>query len=363
MENEFSNADLRTGHLSMKGLIFTFLALFIIGGLVTGLVISLQRELRIAFMSDRDGNNEIYVMEVDGSGVINLTKNEAQDGFPGWSDSKRTIAFLTTRESTSVSIYQMNDHGRRLKALVTDKPIIATSPAWSPDGEWIAFDSGLSGQSDVYLINVKTGDVKNLTDHPASDRFYGWAPDSDQILVVSNRGDLSINNPAIYITRLGGSDFVQLTEIDSANALPSWSPDGKRIAFTSDRDGNADIYVMDSNGDNLIRITDDPKFEGFPLWSPDGTKILYVSVDGEDEKANSEIYLMNADGSDKRNLTNNPGQDGLSWEFSWSPDGSQILFTTDRDGNIEIYVMDADGGNLTNLTNNPATDRSPSWIK
>ncbi|OGO16979.1 MAG: hypothetical protein A2Z14_02040 [Chloroflexi bacterium RBG_16_48_8] len=363
MENEFLNAELRKSHLSFKGLFFTLMALFIVGAIATTLYILSQRSLRIAFMSDRDGDNEIYVMEMDGSGVVNITNNEAQDGLPGWSERKRSIAFLSTRESTSAAIYRMNLYGKRLKALVTNMPIIATFPAWSPDGKWIAFDSGLAGQSDIYLINVKTGEVRNLTDHPSADRFYGWSPDSNQVLFVSNRGDQTVNNPAIYSITLESSEMVRLTEPDSVNVLASWSPDGKKIAFTSDRDGNAEIYIMDRDGKNVTRLTDNPKFEGFPIWSPDGKRIAYISIDEVTEEGNPEIYVMNSDGSDQRNLSNHPMQDGLEWEFSWSPDGSKILFTTDRDGNLEIYVMDADGGNPTNLTNHPANDSAPAWIK
>jgi len=363
MENEFSMGKARDGHLPIGGLIFTIVVLFLIGALITSFVIISQRRLQIAFMSDRDGNNEIYIINTDGSDTKNITNNEAQDGLPDWSSRRRSIAFLTTRESTSASIYQMSNLGNKLTALVADMPIIATSPKWSPDGNWIAFDSGLAGQSDIYIIHAKTGEVRNLTENPSSDRFYDWSPDSTKILFVSNRGDEVTGNPCLYILGIDqGSEILQLTDTDSANALASWSPDGEKIAFTSDRDGNAEVYIMDSDGSNVTRLTNNEKFDGFPIWSPDGLKIAFISLDGPIEDQNSEIYVMNPDGSDQRNITNHPAQDGYNWEFYWSPDGSQILFTTDRDENLEIYVMDSDGGNQTNLSNHPSTDSSPIWI-
>ena len=73
---------------------------------------------------------------------------------------------------------------------------------------------------------------------------------------------------------------------------------------------------------------------------------------------NEEIYVMNADGANQINLTDNPAEDSRS---SWSPDGSKILFDSDRNGDLEVYVMNADGSNQINLTNNPALDSSPSW--
>jgi Tol biopolymer transport system component len=363
MVNEFSNAQLRQGHIHFKELFLILLVLFVLGSLVTVFVLQSQHPLRIAFMSDRDGNNEIYIMEKDGSGVENITNNDAEDGFPGWSAKNRSIAFLTTRESALASIYKMNALGNRLEALVTDQPIMATLPMWSPDGKWIAFENESNGQSDIYLIDIQTGESKNLTDNPSTDRFSDWSPDSEKILMVSNRGDLPDTNPGLYVIDVEDSSLLQLTEPDSINVLASWSPDGENIAFTSDRDGNAEIYLMDSKGENVTRLTNNQKFDGFPTWSPDGSTIAYITLDEANGEQNPEIYLMNKDGSNQRNISNHPAWDGYNWEFSWSPDGSQILFTTDRDGNLEIYIMDADGGNQIHLTNNPGNDLSPEWIQ
>lgn len=359
MDSEPLGTELRGKHLRVGSSLIGLLVLFGIGSIVTALVFHFRRPLRIVFMSDRDGNNEVYIMDIDGSGAENITNHEDQDGLPGWSGKEHAIAFLTTRESTSASIYLMNPDGKGLMALVKDKPIIGTPPAWSPDGNWIAFDSGLSGQSDIFLINVETLEVQNLTEHPSANRFSGWSPDSKQILFVSNREDQLTNNPAIYVMTLENAEIKQITDADSANALAAWSPDGMKVAFASDRDNDVELYVMDSDGENISRLTDSIGFDGFPAWSPDGTKIAFVTFRDD----NPEIYIMNSDGSDQRNLTDNPEQDAVNGDFSWSPDGSQILFTTSRDGNLEIYVMDADGGNPTNLTNNPASDSSPTWIK
>jgi dipeptidyl aminopeptidase/acylaminoacyl peptidase len=94
------------------------------------------------------------------------------------------------------------------------------------------------------------------------------------------------------------------------------------------------------NGDNCLSL--------------DNTKIAFVT----DRDGNAEIYVMNADGTDQINLTNNPAHDSSP---SWSPDGTKIAFMTGRDINGEIYVMNADGTDQVNLTNNPADDICPSW--
>lgn len=114
---------------------------------------------------------------------------------------------------------------------------------------------------------------------------------------------------------------------------PSWSPDGRRIAFYSERDGNAEIYVMNADGSDVRRLTTSAADEGYPGWSPDGTNISFDS----DRDGNFEIYAMDADGSRVRRLTNHPARDVSA---SWSPDGSHIAFMSDRDGGFDVHVME-----------------------
>ena len=127
-----------------------------------------------------------------------------------------------------------------------------------------------------------------------------------------------------------------------------------RIAFTSGRDGSAEIYTMDPDGLALSRLTNNTAPDSSPSWSPDGRHIAFASM----RDGNSEIYVMNADGSAPTRLTDNPAVDR---EPSWSPDGQRIAFSSTRDGNSEIYVMNADGSAPTRLTNNSAFDNAPTW--
>ena len=136
-----------------------------------------------------------------------------------------------------------------------------------------------------------------------------------------------------------------------------------RIAFQSDRDRNYEIYVMDDDGGNPRNLTNHPDRDLAPAWSPDGTHIVFMSDrDGHIPKgrvwSTFEIYVMDDDGGNPQNLTNDPNSDGSP---SWFPDSKHIVFSSNREGNFEIYVMDDDGGNLQRLTENRDNDVSPSW--
>jgi TolB protein len=118
---------------------------------------------------------------------------------------------------------------------------------------------------------------------------------------------------------------------------------------------------MNPDGTGVTRLTHSVGSDWLPAWSPDGTKIAFTS-DREDPGCtficNEEIYVMNADGGGQTRVTSNPASD---LGPDWSPDGSKIAFESYRDGNYEVYVMNADGTGQTNLTNNPASDHRPAW--
>ena len=124
-----------------------------------------------------------------------------------------------------------------------------------------------------------------------------------------------------------------------------------RIAF----DDFDDVWTIDADGTDLTRLTHSPWPEFDPAWSPDGSQIVFTS---QRDNGDREIYVMNADGSGQTRLTTSPGFDENP---SWSPDGERIAFDSMRDGNLEIYVMNADGTKQTRVTNHPALDAIPSW--
>ena len=294
------------------------------------LMVVVDAQGQIAFVSRRDGNSEIYVMDTDGGNPQNLTNNPASDHSPSWSPDGKRIAFLSDRDGhfmngiPTTEIYVMDADGRNQQNL-TNNPSYDSSPSWSPDGKRIAFDSNRDGRFnfEIYVIDTDGRNLQRLTNNPDPNGH----PD---------------------------------------DRYPSWSPDGKRIVFSARREGHVvhnrdityEIYVMDADGGNEQRLTDNRNNDWYPAWSPDGKRIAF-SADRKGNLGNFNIYVMDADGGNPQNLTNNRA---WNWSPSWSPDSQRIVFNSNRDGKSEIYVMDADGGNQQRLTNNRHSDSSPAWL-
>ena len=284
------------------------------------------------------------------------------------------IAFVSTRhDKRNAEIYLMNPDGKRVRRL-TEHPQFDATPAWSPDGQKIAFMSFRDQPGDIYVMNPDGSNPINLTQSPEiKEASPSWSPDGKQITYKS-WGIFNANGffqSDIWVMEADGANPRNLTNHDASDANPDWSPDGRQIAFTSERNsdwefdiwgGNWEVYVMTPDGANLVNLTKHPAKDLAPDWSPDGKQIAFTS----NREGNREVYVMNADGTNPINLTNHPARDSSP---AWSPDGMRIAFSTNRDGdwekkpndNWEVYVMNADGANLINLTNHPAWDSSPTW--
>ena len=205
---------------------------------------------RIAFVSDRDGNFEIYVMKADGSGQRNLTRDAASDGDPVWSPDGRRIAFVRHRDDHD-EIYVVNADG-------TGQSLLArgANPVWSPDGRTIAY-SRPRANTGVYLMNADGSGQRKLTrpSNPrTSDRGHVWSPDGRKIAFVRSSWDT--DNSEIYVMNADGSGQRNLTRNPKLDSTPAWSPDGRQIAFVSDRDGHDDVYVMNADGSALRHVRD-----------------------------------------------------------------------------------------------------------
>jgi Tol biopolymer transport system component len=290
---------------------------------------------RIAFVSQRDGNEEIYVMNADGANPTNLSNNPARDVAPAWSTDGRKIAFERDR-----NIYVMDADGSNQTNL-SNNPSLDYSPAWSPDGRRIAFER----LGDIYVMNADGSNQTFL--HGGTDP--DWSPDGWWLAFVHGE-DFYHYGWDIWVKKTTGITHAgDLTKALSADDqfTPAWSPDGRWIAFESTGAGYYLIYVVHPDGSNLARLATG---HGPPAWSPDGRRIAF--------EQSGDIYVMNADGSSQTNLTTNPADDTNP---VWSPDGRRIAFVSQRDGTEEIYVMNADGSNQTRLTTNPADDTNPVW--
>jgi Tol biopolymer transport system component len=284
-------------------------------------------------------NDEIFVINADGSGLRRLTRNAVPDGHPAWSPDGRKIAFLGWRDGTGADVFVMNADGSDQRNL-TRKPGNEFVPAWSPDGRAIVFTAVPPGQPlwvggsrsasgphrDVYVMNADGSDQRNLT-HTREAGEYGaaWAPDGRTIAFAAYDG----RSNQIFVINADGSGKRALTH-KITETFMSWSPDGRKIAFF-----DAGISVVNADGSGLRRLARNVAFHG-PSWSPDGRKLTFVRLrhpwkprpatgepppPGRSSASASDLWVMNADGSGQRNLTRTPtASDG--WAATWAPSKS-----------------------------------------
>jgi hypothetical protein len=265
---------------------------------------NLFRDCEIAFTSNRAGNDDIYVMNSDGSNVRHVTTDAGQDRNPSISSDGSHIFFDTTRHGYP-QVYVINADGTGETRLTTSAAS-DYQPAVSPDGKYVAFTTSRNGGTDVYLMEADGTGAKRLTYHSGIDE------------------------------------------------QPDISPDNLRICFVSDRSADAKkhIWVMNIDGASPVQVTQGSGSETDCRWSPDGQRIVYVNENGW-------VYTMKRDGTDVQAVaTGNPP---VRSSPDFSPDGQKVVFSADLSGNRELFVVSADGtGVPVRLTYDDAQDRQPS---
>ena len=330
-----------------------FACSLILVGLGTVLLLTLacsgEDEPRITFVSDRDGDPEVYVMRTDGSDQDQLTNNSAIDSEPQMSPDGKWIAYVSEESGDrEINLVEVGKEKPSFKRL-TSSPGADEMHRWSPDGGRIAFVSGRDGQPEVYLVNSDGSNFTRVTSDPSSPSLSGWSPDGQWIAFnIEDEQD----SPGIITRNPDGVNVRRLTNDLDYGAI--WSPDGQRIVFTSERDGNKELYIMNDDGSGQTRLTHNTSSDAEPAWSPDGKVLAFVS----DRDGNFEIYTMRVDGAEQTRHTYNDAKDESP---AWSRDGTRLAFVSYMYGTAEIIIMDSDGDKQARLTNNNANDTQPSW--
>lgn len=260
-------------------------------------------QTKIAFITDRTGNKEISLMDVDGFDMQMVTHNGSINISPAWHPDGKSLLYTCFRHRNP-DLYQIFLSNRR-DILLSDAPGLNATPAWSPDGKRIAL--------------MMSGD----------------------------------KNAEIYVLDSHGKNPLRLTHSWDNKASPAWSPDGRQISFVSDRSGSPQIYIMDLATRKIRRLTYQGSYNCSPAWSPKGDRIAFASQEG----GSFHIYTIKQDGTDLRRLT----REGSNEHPRWAPNGRHIAYASRRGGNYDIYIVTADGGGPWRVTNTLPNETEPVW--
>lgn len=248
---------------------------------------------QVIFVSDvyHPGKN-VYSINVDGTGLKQLTFENTETASPVWSPDGNKIA-LTIKDNGVYQLYVMNQDGSDITKIIDDNKKNYVNPSWAPDGNKLAFCS-YKGQSPFYSSSISIVNSDGTNEINLTDGCYpSWSPDGKKIAFINN--DRGFDR--IFVMSADGLNQNQLAFFSADIGPMMWSPDGKHMVFTSNRDSHSndmDIYKMKSDGTDVVRLTKDPYSDLRPRFTPDGTKISWDRY----LKGVHSIALMNADGSE-----------------------------------------------------------------
>ena len=295
---------------------------------------------RIAFVSDRDGQFDIYAMDAAGGNLTRLTTSADREDFPVWSPGGTRLAFAAGPFDEQ-NIFVMRADGSGVTQL-TDAPGRDFEPAWSPDGTKILFASDrgrAAGSAQVYVMNADGSGEALLVSAPVggSARSPIWSPKGDRIAYTWNDSGT-----------VGDTVFVAAPDGSSASAVPGmpagleglgeldWSPDGSRIVFVGTDSGSTELYDVELEVGEVTLLTEVAS-AGAPAWSPDGQRITFtLSSLNSESGVVEDVWVMDADGSGQAQLT--PADDFTDTQPTWQPTHPPALVLNVTPGSAQREV-------------------------
>jgi Tol biopolymer transport system component len=326
-------------------------------------------------MSNETGDWEIYIADVDGSNPQNVSNNEGFDAFPNWSPQAQRLTWISDRYGDGMEVLIADIEGNKLANVSNQVETDDFSQLWSPNGQFLAYVSTRFGDGEVF-VSLLDGTTYNLSDSEANDLLFDWSPACAELIAGDDWGSCRLligsdrirdreggaTQLTLFSVSADGQNFDLVLDVDLKVSEAAFSPDGTTIAYLKEdtRNETVDLYLLDLATQEETRLTEDEIIKQNIAWSPTGELIGYVGqLDGDP----NDIYTVSVPDGDVTRLTEPNVRDALNSDFAWSPDGTQMLFSSLRDGNPDIFVMDTDGDNATNLTKSDAAELEGFWIE
>ncbi len=261
---------------------------------------------KIAFVSDRTGSKEIWVMDYDGFGQHPVTNYRSISLTPRWAKDNSKIAYTSYRKGNP-DLYIQSIVDNRLLSFPSFGGL-TTTPAWAPDGERIAFCSSQTQDPEIYVSDIRGRNLKRLTTNRGVDISPAWNPKSGrEIVFVSDRS----GSPQIYVMDDEGDNLRRIVTEGGEAVGPSWSPNGDSIVFSWRKrlTGYFDVFVIDVVKGNYIQLTRDSGNNEHPVWSPDGRHIAFES----NRNGPKQIFIMLASGTRQVPITTSGKNTAPTW--------------------------------------------------